>query len=132
MSQISRFPLKQSVRNEILHSLWWLIANLQKEEEVAKFLDEFLTKTEKVMFAKRLAIVLMLEKGYSYYDIRDTLKVSTSTVQRIAQWLEKRGEGYQLALNKLARKKQLESFWQVIGEMIEMIGKGKRVFPRSK
>lgn len=132
MPQISRFPLKKKVREEIIRSFWWLIACFQRESEVERFFNEFLTETEKLMFAKRLAIALMLEKGYSFYDIRNTLKVSTSTIFRISNWLEKSGGGYRVAIKKFTRKEKLDEFWKEIGSFVEVIGRGKRVFPRSK
>ena len=41
------------------------------------------------MFAKRLAIVLLLEKGLPQHVISDELKVSTSTVTRISLGIDK-------------------------------------------
>lgn len=130
MPQLSKYPLRQLVKSEIVTNFHWLIAHLTRENEIDKFLDDFLTETEKVMLAKRLAIAMMLEKGYSYFDIRDTLKVSTSTILRISHWLEKGGIGYRIALRKLSQKEKLNAFWQEISEFIEMIGRGKRVFPK--
>jgi uncharacterized protein YerC len=46
-------------------------------------LGALLTQTEKIMLAKRLAIVIMLERGHTYYRIDKTLKVSTSTSKRL-------------------------------------------------
>ncbi len=48
-----------------------------------QFLKELLTRTEVLMLSKRLAIVLLIEAGYTDWTIRTKLKVSTSTVQRI-------------------------------------------------
>lgn len=127
MSQVSKFQLRPSVQQEIIKSFFWLIAHLTKEDEVEIFLGDFLTKTEKLILAKRFAIALMIENGYSYPEIRDTLKVSTSTIVRIHQLLDASGKGYRLAIRKLSEKKQLETFWRDIGKVIELIGKGKRV-----
>ena len=46
--------------------------------------DEFFTDTEKIMFAKRLAIIFMLEDGISKPYISDMLFVSPSTVDRVS------------------------------------------------
>lgn len=46
-------------------------------------LGELLTQTEKIMLAKRLAMIVMLENDFSYYRISKTLKVSTSTLKRL-------------------------------------------------
>ena len=42
-----------------------------------------LTPTERIMLAKRLAIIAMLDADNSYYRIQKTLNVSVSTVSRL-------------------------------------------------
>lgn len=49
---------------------------------------ELFTKTERVMFAKRLEIILLIEHGVSTHHISKTLRVSPSTVARFEQALE--------------------------------------------
>ena len=48
---------------------------------------ELLTESERVLLAKRLAILFMLENGISYYKISRTLIVSTSTIKRLHEQL---------------------------------------------
>lgn len=130
MTQLSRYPLNKTIKTEILNSFYWLIAHLRKSDEVNKFFNDFLTNTEKLMFAKRLAIALMISKGYSYSEIKHTLKVSTSTIVGIVNWLNKSGDGYKVAFNKLSEKELLDQFWNEVGSIVEYIGKGKRVLPK--
>jgi uncharacterized protein YerC len=132
MAQVSRHHMPKSVQKNIIESFWWLIGHLSAKDEVDTFLNEFLTETEKIMLSKRLAIALMIQNGYTFEQIRDTLKVSTSTVLRISHWIQKSGAGYQVALKKLAQKEHSELFWKEIENLLELIGKGKRVRPYSK
>lgn len=53
-----------------------------------KITGELLTKTERLMIAKRIGIILFLEKGFSIYKISSLLKVSPSTVARFKTSLE--------------------------------------------
>lgn len=46
---------------------------------------ELFTKTERVMLAKRLEMILLIEHGVSTYHISKTLRVSPSTVARFEQ-----------------------------------------------
>jgi uncharacterized protein YerC len=46
-------------------------------------LHSLLTTTEKIMLAKRLAVITMLEQGDSQYRIMKTLNVSVSTIGRL-------------------------------------------------
>lgn len=62
---------------------------LRKEMHQARNLEEtlkkFFTPSEVVMIEKRLAILVMLEKGNSYLDIRHVLDVSPGTISFIKQ-----------------------------------------------
>ena len=128
MPHVSRFPLKNEVKREITKSLWWILAKFGKQEEIERFLGELLTPTEKTMLAKRLAIAAMLTKGYSYKDIGDVLKVSPTTVLNIKNWLERGGEGYKMAIKKLAEREVMDNFWKEVGEILKwMAGPGKLV-----
>lgn len=55
-----------------------------KENSGDKLFEEFFTETEKSMFAKRLAIIFMINEGISIHYISEVLFVSPSTVQRIS------------------------------------------------
>ncbi len=53
------------------------------------FFDDLLTPTERIMFSKRLAVIYMLTKGYTFGAIQETLRVSPSTVARVWSLIEK-------------------------------------------
>lgn len=57
MTQVSRFPLSKQLENEMLGLFRQVIVELENEQEVADFLDDILTPTEKIMLGKRLAIL---------------------------------------------------------------------------
>ncbi|HEY4505248.1 MAG TPA: hypothetical protein VJG67_00955 [Candidatus Paceibacterota bacterium] len=79
-----------------------------------KIFQEFLTDTEKVMFAKRLAIICMIIEGISIHYISETLFVSRSTVVRVSL-------GYEIGKYRFIQsiiKKNKTTVWQVIGNII--------------
>lgn len=117
MPQVSRHQLKPHVKQEIVSSLWWVFADLKTEKEIGLLVEDLLTQTEKTMLAKRLAIALMLTKGYSYEIIMITLKVSSSTVAHIRNGLDRGGSGYKLAIKKLMTHEKVEKFLKEIAKM---------------
>jgi len=119
MAQVSRFPLDKDVEEEITKEFWWIIANLQDEKEVKTFLGDLLTKTERVMISKRLAIALLLVQGYTYAQIREVLKVSPATVNQIHRWLERGGEGYKIAVERLLKKEKMEKFFEKLNRFLD-------------
>lgn len=103
-----------------------LLIALRKKDEVNSFLRDFLSTSERLMFAKRLAITLLLAKGYKYESIRQILSVSPATVYKMQQLFE-RG-GYNVTLKKLAEHEAMKEFWKGVREVIHTIGKGRKVF----
>lgn len=77
---------------------------------------ELFTPTERMMLAKRFAIICMLGEGYTFEDIQQTLRVSPSTVGRI--WGAMQRGRYQKVVS-IVRKR----------EMIDFI---TSLFPRSR
>jgi Trp operon repressor len=60
----------------------------EKNTDKRYILKEILTRTEKIMLAKRLAIVLMLSSDIPAHLISETLKVSPTTITKISLKLE--------------------------------------------
>lgn len=86
MPHISKKELKPEVRKEIEAQLLRTFTNVQKKETRA-ILQELLSETERLMLAKRLAAIRMLEQEYSYYRIQMSLGLSISTSKRLHQQL---------------------------------------------
>ena len=56
--------------------------------------------------SSRWEVVLLLDKGDSYREIAKKTKVSTTTVTRIAQWLNNGEGGYKAVLNNNLKGKK--------------------------
>lgn len=104
MSHISQLFLKPAVKNKIMSLLPECIADCQDQQTAASFIDDLLTSTEKVMINKRIAIALMILKGYRTRDVEEILKVSLPTIYNVKQWLEYKGSGYRKLLENIIEK----------------------------
>ena len=71
---------------------------LKTEKEMAAFLRDLMTVKEIEEFANRLEMARLLKKGLSYKKIADKLGVSTTTVARVAFWLNQGCGGYKKVL----------------------------------
>jgi uncharacterized protein YerC len=83
MVHISKRALKPHIQGQILKQLTLHITRLRGAERTEHFLSEFLTDAERVQLAKRLAIFILLVRGYSFGQIEKLLKVSQVTVIKI-------------------------------------------------
>lgn len=73
------------------------------------------------MLSKRLAICILLAKGYSYRKISDVLKVSLATIGTIATNYKYQADFHSIVLSVLEDEK-IEDFWLKIGEAVTPIG----------
>lgn len=109
MTQVSKYPIRKDVYEEIFETLLETIANLTTKKDVSAFFNEFLTPTERIMFAKRLAVGLLIAKSYDYKEIRELLKVSTATIASYSTFY-KYGTGYKEVIKKILRNEKIEKF----------------------
>ena len=118
MTQLSKRPVDKDVYNSIRDDFLWVLQSIRNPQDVKAFYYDFFTKTERVMFAKRLAVAMMLHKQFSYEDIVYILHVSTSTINRVSEWLDKGGEGTKKFLEKRMRSEEMEDFWKKVGKTL--------------
>ena len=114
MPQVSKRFLDRDIEEKLFELFWEVIGDLRSQREIKQFLKDLLTPTEEIVLSKRIAIALMLLKGYDYRSIDETLKVSTTTVGRVALWLKHEGEGYRKVLTRVIRREKMSEFWERI------------------
>ena len=107
MPHISRNRLDKQAETHLTNTLDLVLTNLTKREEMKGFLLSFLTPTERLMLAKRLAIFILIREGLSESDIAQTLHVTRVTVSRMQLFLEARGQGYEFAMKVLDNEKTI-------------------------
>lgn len=123
MPHVSRKPISKDLYKEILQELWWVLTNTKEEREMAVFLGDFLTDTEKIMLAKRLALANLLLRGWEWNEICRLLNVSSATINRMQRWLQGSGAGFRLALKRLEKKERWEDFWSKVDQILSEIPK---------
>ena len=96
MVRISEKRIKKEVFVKILDQLFDYIVGVKTKSESKRFLGEFFTTSEKIMLAKRLALIVMLKRGYSFTVIRRTLKMSESTVAKFGRFFRQNKFSFRL------------------------------------
>ncbi len=81
--------------------LFEAVLALKTQDECRRFFRDLCTLEEIAALADRWQMVKMMVQGYSYRDISAKLKVSTTTVARVAQWFTRGEEGYRLVVKRL-------------------------------
>lgn len=108
MTHVSKKKLPEKILQQIIDSFLLVLTDIKSKEEMIEFLNSFLSETEKVMLAKRLAIAYLLNEKVEETIIAEILNVTQSTVSRMKLLLQTRGNDYQLAITKIKKQKTLE------------------------
>ena len=90
----------KTYRTQKLKKLADAFLSLKDSEQMLNFLRDLCTLEELEELSARFEVAEMLAKGMSYRKISSIAKVSTTTITRIALWLEHGGGGYKAVLNK--------------------------------
>lgn len=77
------------------------ILALKTENEAGRFLRDLMTEKEIKEFAKRLKAAEMLTEKIPYSIIEKETGLSSTTVARVAKWLNGKDGGYKTIINRL-------------------------------
>jgi len=83
------------------NELFEAVLALKTKDECNKFFRDLCTLEEMAGLTDRWQMVKLIVKGMSYRDIADKLSVSTTTVARVANWLNQGKGGYRLIVKRL-------------------------------
>ncbi len=132
MPHVSRYSLRKDIERELIETLLESIASARTKALAQELVADLLTPTEKIMLAKRILIAMLLEDGYTYFDIARVLKVTPTTINTIKTVLAKSGRGFR-ALHRLLqasrqaredaahREKRREELAETLRRVINML-----------
>lgn len=124
--KISRRYLNKDLENHIFDLFLKAIVNIRNKEDAENFIEDLLYPTERIMLIKRLAIAILLVKGFTYDAIDDALKVSRSTIMNVSIWLKHGKKGYRDVINKIIEGQKREEFMDKIEELLLKLSPPKR------
>lgn len=82
-------------------NLFKAIISLKTVKEAEMFFRDLCTIEELKALGERFAIAQLVQQKMPYRQIAEKLNVSTTTVARVALWLNNGAGGYKLILNRL-------------------------------
>jgi TrpR-related protein YerC/YecD len=88
--------------NKLTDNLFTAILKLDSLKEAERFFRDLCTAEELKEMADRFEIARLVAQELPYREIAKKLKTSTTTVGRVAAWLNNGEGGYRLALAKMA------------------------------
>lgn len=121
MPLVSKRILSKDVEERISGTLLEAVSEVKGRSEVSSFVNDLLSPVERLMVGKRLAIAVLLVKGWDYGSIKDFLKVSNATVAKVSVIL-KVNHGYKMAIGKIIKTESGRLFWQDVAKFMHRVG----------
>ena len=119
MGRVSKRVIGDRLREEIDEQLSFTISSLVNKDEVGAFLNEFLTKEEKVMFGKRLVLYMFLQKGFSNTQVTSLLSMSHETVRWHREVSGNKSEAFIKIIERLMKRQSAKELWKKIEKILE-------------
>jgi uncharacterized protein YerC len=89
MVNISRKYLEKDLKDKIWTKFQKEIAGAKSNRDLEESLKKFFTPTEISMVEKRLAIINLLQSGFTYRKIGETIDVSPTTINFVRRGFKK-------------------------------------------
>lgn len=121
MTRISKSRLRDNQLEEITEHFFYLISSLSKSTEIENFLNNFLTKEEKIMLTKRLVLFMMIKRNYPPHIIQNALHVSYETVRSYNDKLPMKDSLFQAIIEKLVRREKSKELWRKVDKLLKPI-----------
>jgi len=117
MTRISKEHLDRKTERQLFTQFVSIFISAQ-EGQYDDLFSALFTEAEKIMFIKRVGILLLISEGYSTYAIARTLRVSDSTVRNV---LKQCKAGKFDPFFSVLRKKTFnaEQFWKTLEILLQ-------------
>jgi len=127
MPQVSKRILDSKVEAKIKNTLLDAVSQVRSREDVSAFVNDLLSPVEKTMLSKRLAIAILINRGWEYPAICNFLKVSSGTVAKISI-LIKHKSAYVRTIKKLEETEAGREFFADLAIFAHKLGVHKDLF----
>jgi len=129
MPHVSKRKLEEKYIKDLFLEIVSVFERAGGRGELKQVLGQLLTSTEKVMLAKRLAVISMLSQDIPIHDIADSLSMSSSTVDIMS--LKYETENYSYVVESGLKKTDIGDIIRIIqtvGGIMPPRGKGRWKF----
>jgi|SRR3989344_765306 len=128
MTKVSKRLIDKNLEDRMFEVFTKTLIDLKNPEDVQNFLNDLLSPIERVMLVKRLAIAILLTKGYTYETIDNILKVSHPTIMNISLRLKYgSNNGYNKVIDNFLKVQKREELFDKIDEVFLELSGPKRI-----
>jgi len=117
MPQVSKIKLDKKTEEKLVTTFKLILTKINRYPKMDSFITTLLTPTERLMLAKRIAIIILLRENLSDSQIAVALHVTRVTVSRMRFFVEARGEGYEVVFQVLENEKLMKELKSLLSKL---------------
>ncbi len=118
MARISKYKLRSEVLDKLFGLFFEIIGNQDDKNEFNEIINGIFSYNERIMFAKRIAIIYLLLKNIDFHNICMALNVSSATVAKFKLLIENEQDGliraYQNIILRDKTKEIIDDFFNTL------------------
>lgn len=114
MPHISNKKLNPRLSEKLFGKLLAVFDRAQNKEHLSLVVNELFTPTEKIMLAKRIAVILMLDNNIPHHRITELLKMSPTTVVKVSLGIEQGKYDTILEISKREKTDMTKLVWNIL------------------
>jgi hypothetical protein len=93
MARISKYKLRDDILNKLFSLFFEIIGKQHDRDQFNVIINGVFSYNERIVFAKRIAIIYLLLKDIDFHNICMALNVSSSTVAKFKLLIENKDDG---------------------------------------
>jgi len=93
MARVSKYKLRDDVLDKLFGLFFEIIGNQDDKKEFNEIINGIFSYNERIVFAKRIAIIYLLLKNIDFHNICMALNVSSATVAKFKLLIEDKNDG---------------------------------------
>jgi len=121
MPQISKRKLDNNIEEEMFKQFWNSLGQINDFQKSGEFFSDLLTQTEKTMLAKRFTAAVLIIRGKSATEIKNSIYLTYSTIGSVSSWVKNAKPKTRELLTKISNEKNWESILDKIEAILDKI-----------
>lgn len=117
MPKVSKIKPNKEIENAMLKQFWRSVAKINDTSKASDFFSDLLTETEKKMLSKRLAAAILLVRGKTATEIKNSIHLTYTTIGSVASWVKNAKPKTKDVLLSFSQEKD----WEEVVDKIESI-----------
>lgn len=120
MTKVSKIPLRSDVWERIFDLFIGTLTDIKDKKKLEGFISDFFSPTERIVFAKRLALAVLLAKNHNYQSINKILRISPPTIAKMSLKVKYEGKGLSAVIDDVLKKQASQVIWKEIESLFDL------------